>query len=223
MKPRAAPRSPWRPACCAMFPPKRCISASCPRVAPVLSAPRRCARCSMRAPKRNRRMGSRCARNSPSARPSPSSHATCPRAARRCWCSASRTSPMPAAPIAVCWLRNPAGRCSSSIGRPRDAQRAGTRRIGNGGMKNVGQARTQRHSRFRNHAGVHHVLSVGHRAAAAVGAGAQDRGPGLVAFRRGHRKPARAGVIPPVVRRVAGRRLREHGVRLRAGVDAGAL
>ena len=38
---------------------------------------RRCARCSTRVPKRSRVTASRCARNSPSAKPSPSSRATC--------------------------------------------------------------------------------------------------------------------------------------------------
>ena len=39
MKPLAAPRSPWRPACCATFPPKRCIWASCPKSRPGAQRP----------------------------------------------------------------------------------------------------------------------------------------------------------------------------------------
>jgi hypothetical protein len=49
-----------------------------PRGRPGSGGRRRCARCSTRAPKRSRPTVSRCARNSPSARPSPSSRATCP-------------------------------------------------------------------------------------------------------------------------------------------------
>jgi sulfate transport system ATP-binding protein len=101
--------------------PKPCTWASCPKAVRELRARHRCARCSMRAPKHNRLTVSRCARNSPLARPSPSSRATCRRPARKCWCWASLTSRRPAPPIAACWPRNLAGRCSSSIVRPNRA------------------------------------------------------------------------------------------------------
>ena len=116
-KPCAARRSPCPRACCAMCRAEAVYLGIVPEGSRPRAAPRRCASCSTRAPKRSSVTASRCAPNSPSARRSPKSRAISRPAPRRCWCSASPTSRRPAAPIAACSRRSRAGRCSSSTGR----------------------------------------------------------------------------------------------------------
>ncbi len=122
-RPRAAPRSRCPRACCATCPPKRCTSASCPRGRPGSgrAAPMRAlldAR--SEAQQRSRPRDAHRARHR---RDRHRAHAqSVRRQPRRCWCSASPTSRRPAAPIAACWPRSRAGRCSSSTGPGADAR-----------------------------------------------------------------------------------------------------
>ena len=130
-RPCAAPRWRCRRACCGTCPPRPCISASCPKVAPA-HGPR-----GADAPAARRAL-----RSAAAARPRDAHRTRHRRDGHRDHAQSVRGHRADAgarhhrhhagrhAPIAACWPRSPAGRCSSSTGRRKRA-RARTRRIEN--------------------------------------------------------------------------------------------
>ena len=215
----AAPRWPCRRACCGTCPPRPCTSASCRKVARARGAPRPCASCSTRAPRRNTAHGlemrtelaigetvTEITRNL-SAGTAQMLVLGITDITQAGTAYRSLLAAQPGWPVLIVY--RPSGH-GARVARDSRLKMAA-------GMKNVGQREPNVIPGFGITLGFTTFFLCAIVLHAAVGAGAQGGGHGLGrASSSVITSPRALASYRAVVRRVAGRRRHEHGVRLRA-------